>query len=41
MGTIEQRRALLLVALAAALADAPWFSATAVVPALEHDCKFR
>jgi predicted MFS family arabinose efflux permease len=37
MGTGEQRRALLLVALAAVLANASWFSATAVVPALEHD----
>ena len=37
MGTREQRRALLLVALAAVLANASWFSATAVGPALEHD----
>jgi predicted MFS family arabinose efflux permease len=37
MATGEQRRALLLVALAAVLANASWFSATAVVPALEHD----
>jgi len=37
MGTGEPRRALLLVALAAVLANASWFSATAVVPALEHD----
>jgi MFS family permease len=37
MGTGEQRRALLLVALAAVLANASWFSATAVVSALEHD----
>ena len=37
MGTSEQRRALLLVALAAVLANASWFSATAVVPALQHD----
>ena len=35
--TGEPRRALLLVALAAALANASWFSATAVAPALEHD----
>jgi MFS family permease len=35
--TGEQRRALLLVAVAAALANASWFSATAVVPALEDD----
>src|ERR1043166_956922 len=33
MATGEQRRALLLVALAAVLANASWFSATAVVPA--------
>src|SRR5262245_350522 len=33
----EQRRALLLVAVAAVLANASWFSATAVVPALQHD----
>ena len=32
MGTGEPRRALLLVALAAVLANASWFSATAVVP---------
>ena len=37
MGTGEQRRALLLVALAAVLANASWFSATAVVPALADD----
>ncbi len=37
MGTGEQRRALLLVALAAVLANASWFSATAVVPTLQHD----
>lgn len=37
MATIEQRRALLLVALAAVLANSAWFSATAVVPALETD----
>ena len=36
MGTGEQRRALLLVALAAVLANASWFSATAIVPALAH-----
>jgi MFS family permease len=33
----EQRRVLLRVAVAAVLANASWFSATAVVPALEHD----
>ena len=37
MGTGKQRRALLLVALAAVLANASWFSATAVVPALQRD----
>jgi MFS family permease len=37
MGTGEQRRALLLVSLAAVLANATWFSATAVVPALDAD----
>src|ERR1044071_5733995 len=37
MPTVEQRRALLRVALAAVLANASRFSATAVVPALEHD----
>ena len=37
MGTGKQRRALLLVALAAVLANASWFSATAVVPALQQD----
>jgi MFS family permease len=37
VATIEQRRALLLVALAAVLANSAWFSATAVVPALETD----
>jgi len=37
MGSGEQRRALILVALAAVLANASWFSATAVVPALEDD----
>ncbi|HEX3222211.1 MAG TPA: MFS transporter [Nocardioides sp.] len=37
MATIEQRRALFLVALAAVLANSAWFSATAVVPALEAD----
>jgi MFS family permease len=37
MGTGKQRRTLLLVALAAVLANASWFSATAVMPALEHD----
>jgi MFS family permease len=36
MGQGEQRRALVLVALAAVLANASWFSATAVVPALER-----
>jgi nitrate/nitrite transporter NarK len=35
--TGEQRRALFLVALAAVLANSAWFSATAVVPALEAD----
>lgn len=35
MGTGEQRRTLLLVALAAVLANASWFSATAVTPTLE------
>ncbi|MET9314059.1 MFS transporter [Kribbella sp. NPDC003505] len=35
MATEEQRRALVLVALAAVLANASWFSATAIVPALE------
>jgi MFS family permease len=37
VATIEQRRALFLVALAAVLANSAWFSATAVVPALEAD----
>ncbi len=37
MGTGGQRRALLLVALAAVLANASWFSATAIAPALERD----
>ena len=37
METGTQRRALLLVALAAVLANASWFSATAVVPALQRD----
>ena len=37
METGKQRRALLLVALAAVLANASWFSATAVVPALQRD----
>lgn len=37
MRTVEPRRALVLVALAAVLANATWFSATAVVPALEAD----
>jgi hypothetical protein len=37
MGTGEQRRALLRVALAAVLANSSWFSATAIVPVLEHD----
>src|SRR5690349_17013483 len=37
MATSEQRRALLRVATAAVLANASWFSATAVVPALQHD----
>jgi hypothetical protein len=37
MGTGKQRRALLLVALAAVLANASWLSATAVVPALQRD----
>jgi len=37
MGTGKQRRALILVALAAVLANASWFSATAVVPALQRD----
>ncbi len=36
-GRRAARRALLLVALAAVLANAAWFSATAVVPALERD----
>ena len=35
MTTKEQRRAIGLVALAAVLANASWFSATAIVPALE------
>ena len=34
---VGARRALASVALAAVLANATWFSATAVVPALEHD----
>ena len=37
MGTGEQRRALVRVALAAGLANASWFSATAVVPALQRE----
>jgi MFS family permease len=37
VATVEQRRALLLVALAAVLANSAWFSATAVVPALQTD----
>ena len=37
MANGERRRALVLVALAAVLANASWFSATAVVPALERD----
>lgn len=37
MRTVEQRRVLVLVALAAVLANASWFSATAVVPALERE----
>ncbi|WP_329474894.1 MFS transporter [Kribbella sp. NBC_01484] len=37
MANHERRRALVLVALAAVLANASWFSATAIVPALEDD----
>jgi MFS family permease len=37
VATVEQRRALVLVALAAVLANSAWFSATAVLPALEAD----
>jgi MFS family permease len=36
----EQRRALVRVALGAVLANASWFSATAIVPALEDDWHF-
>jgi hypothetical protein len=36
-GRRAARRALLLIALAAVLANAVWFSATAVVPALQRD----
>jgi MFS family permease len=37
VATVEQRRSLLLVALAAVLANSAWFSATAVAPELETD----